>query len=251
MKLIITESYEQSAKLAAEMMLEVIRQKPDALLGLATGSTPIPVYAHMVEAAEKKKVDFSRVCTINLDEYVGLAGEDRNSYLYFMREHLLDACGIPLDHVMIPNGIAEPVKEVERMNNYADAHQIDVQLLSIGVNGHIGFNEPSHCFCDQYHTVTLTEQTRKSNSRLFSSIDEVPKEAITMGVGGIMRAKKIVFLATGEEKFAAMKQILEEGDVIPENQGTIMKFHQDCTVFLDKAVADRITPAAYVEVERG
>lgn len=250
MRLVITESYEQSAELSAEIMLEVIKQKPDALFGLATGSTPIPVYNHIVNAAKNQTVDFSKVRTINLDEYVGLAGDDPNSYLYFMKEHLLDSCGISMERVMIPDGMAPAAMEVERMNRYADSHPIDVQLLSVGVNGHIGFNEPSNRFYDRYHTVTLTEQTRKSNSRLFSKIEEVPKEAITMGVGGIMRAKKIVFLATGEEKFNAMKEMLEDGDVTPTNQGTILKFHPDCTVFLDRAIADRISPAAYVEVER-
>lgn len=250
MKLIITESYEQSAELSAEMMLDVVRRKPEALLGLATGSTPIPVYAHMVQAAKAKTADFSKVCTINLDEYVGLAGDDPNSYLYFMRKHLLDDCGITLDRVMIPDGLADPREELARMNTYADAHTIDVQLLSVGVNGHIGFNEPSDRFYDQYHKVNLTYQTRRSNSRLFSNMEEVPRAAITMGVGGIMRAKKIVFLATGEEKYDAMKRMLKDGDVTPENQGTILKFHPDCTVFLDRAIADRIVPAAYIEVER-
>lgn len=185
-----------------------------------------------------------------LDEYIGLPGDDPNSYLYFMRENLLDACGISLDRVMIPDGMQDPEDEVARMNSFADTHPIDVQLLSVGVNGHIGFNEPSDRFYDRYHKVTLTQQTRQSNSRLFSSIEEVPKEAITMGVGGIMRAKKIVFLATGEQKYDAMKHMLEDGDVIPGNQGTILKFHSDCTVILDRAIADRITPAGYVEVER-
>lgn len=250
MKLIVTESYEQSANLAARMMLDVVRQKPDALLGLATGTTPVPVYRYMAEEVRQKKTDFGRVRTINLDEYIGLDGVNPNSYLYFMREHLLDACRIPPGRVMIPDGMADTQAELDRMNAFADANPIDVQLLSVGVNGHIGFNEPSDVFYDRYHAVKLTKETRESNSRLFSSIEEVPTEAITMGTGGIMRAKKIVFLATGEEKLDAMKKILEDGEVTPRCQGTILKFHQDCTLFLDKAMAEQIRPAAYVEVRR-
>ncbi|MCI9441300.1 MAG: glucosamine-6-phosphate deaminase [Ruminococcus sp.] len=250
MKLIITENYEQSAELAAQMMLDVVTEKADALLGLATGTTPVPVYRYMVEAVQQKKTDFGRVRTINLDEYIGLDGEDSNSYLYFMRKHLLDACQIPPERVMIPNGMADTQAELDRMNAFADANPIDVQLLSVGANGHIGFNEPSDVFYDRYHAVKLTQKTRESNSRLFSSIEEVPTEAITMGTGGIMRAKKIVFLATGEEKLDAMKKILEDGEVTPDCQGTILKFHQDCTLFLDKGMADQIRPAPYVEVRR-
>lgn len=250
MRLIVTENYEQSAYFAAQMILDVIREKADALLGLATGTTPISVYKYMVEAAQQKKADFRRVRTINLDEYIGLSGENPNSYLYFMRKHLLDACQIPPERVAIPNGMADIQEEVHRMNRFSDANPTDVQLLSVGVNGHIGFNEPSDVFYDGYHAVKLTQKTRESNSRLFTSIEEVPTEAITMGAGGIMRAKKIVFLATGDEKLEAMKKILEDTEVTPNCQGTILKFHQDCTIFLDHMLADRIRPAAYVEVKR-
>lgn len=248
MKLVITENYEQGARLAAREMLKVVKENPGALLGLATGTTPIPVYRHMGEAAKSGKVDFSQVRTINLDEYLGVEAENPNSYCYFMRSHLLDACGITMDRVMIPDGMGNIEEELMRMNAFADANPIDVQFLSVGVNGHIGFNEPSRVFHDKYHKVTLTEKTRESNSRLFPSIEDVPKAAITMGVGGIMRARKIIFLATGREKLNAMRAILEDGDVTPENQGTVLKFHQDCTVFLEQELADQIVPAPYIDV---
>lgn len=250
MKLVITKNYAQSAKLCAEMIMDVVREKRNALLGLATGSTPIPVYDHMAKTAKDGNVDFSGISTINLDEYVGLSNSNHNSYFYFMKKNFFDRCGINQEKVMIPNGTADVNMELERMNGYANSHQIDVQLLSVGVNGHIGFNEPSDRFYDQYHMVNLTDQTRESNSRLFTSIEEVPKSAITMGVGGIMRARKIAFLATGEEKLNAMKDILETGDITTGKQGTILKFHPDCTVFLDYAIADKIIPADYVEVSR-
>ena len=248
MHLIITESYEQSAVLAARRTADAVKQNPNALLGLATGTTPIPLYQELCRMQSHGEVDLCGVSTINLDEYVGLAGDDENSYLYFMRKHLLDPIGISLSHVYIPNGAADPTAEIKRMNDFADQHPIDVQVLSVGENGHIGFNEPGDVFFDKYHLVKLTESTRKANSRLFSDISQVPTYAITMGIGGIMRAREIVFLATGKEKLAAMKAMLEEGDVTPKNQGTILKFHQACTIYLDKEIAAGIQPAKHVKV---
>ena len=248
MKLVITHSYEESAALCAEMMNEVFREKPDALMGLATGSTPIPVYEKMAEAHRAGTVDYSQARSINLDEYIGLAGSDPNSYLYFMRTNLFDRVGMSPDNVWIPDGM-KPVEEAHaRLNGYLDSHEMEIQLLSAGTNGHIGFNEPDEVFYDKYHAVELTEETRRSNSRLFRSIDEVPKAAITMGIGGIMRAKKIAFLGSGNEILRAMKAILEEGNVTPRVQGTVLKLHRDCTVFLDHALARQITPDSGVEV---
>ncbi len=248
MKLVITHSYLESAALCARMMEEAVCNNPEGLIGLATGSTPIPVYEKMVQGKKEGKADYSNIHTINLDEYIGVPKENVNSYMYFMRKHLLDEAGVKKDNIYIPDGMAQPQAETARLNGYLNHHVMDIQLLSVGTNGHIGFNEPSDVFFDQYHIVTLTEETRQSNSRLFNRIEEVPKMAITMGIGGIMRAKKIAFLATGNEKLFAMKGILEEGDIIPKNQGTILKLHADCTIFLDKELANQITPADGVEV---
>lgn len=248
MRLIITHSYDESATLCAKMIYDTVSKKKDALLGLATGTTPVPVYEKLVQAHKKGDVDFSQVRSVNLDEYIGLSGDDPNSYLYFMRKNLFDPLGIPLSRIIIPNG-QEPVsQELERLNAFADSNIIDIQLLSVGVNGHIGFNEPSNVFHNKYHLVSLTDKTRQSNSRLFNSIDEVPTHAITMGIGGIMGAKCIAFIATGNEKLVAMKAILEDYDVTPQIQGTILKFHQNCTIFLDKNLARNIKPSANVEV---
>lgn len=248
MKLVITHSYEESAALCTEMMNGVFREKPEALMGLATGSTPVPVYEKMVEAHKAGRVDYSRARSINLDEYIGLAGSDPNSYLYFMRTNLFDHVGISPERVWIPDGTKPVEGELARLNDYLDSHEMEIQLLSAGTNGHIGFNEPGDVFYDKYHAVELTEETRRSNSRLFNHIDEVPKAAITMGIGGIMRAKKIAFLATGDEKLRAMKAILEEGNITPRVQGTVLKLHRDCTIFLDHALARQITPDRGVEV---
>lgn len=248
MKLVITHSYDESAELCAQMMNEVFVGQPDALMGLATGSTPIPVYEKMVRDHKAGRVDYARARSINLDEYVGVAGDDPNSYLYFMRLHLFDPVGMPMANVWIPDGMEPVEEEVGRLNAYLDTHEMDIQLLSAGTNGHVGFNEPSDVFYDKYHYVELTEETKNSNSRLFNSIDEVPVSAITMGIGGIMRAKKIAFLATGNEKLRAMKAILEAGNITPQVQGSVLKLHRDCTIFLDLDLAKQITPDAGVEV---
>lgn len=248
MKLIVTHSYEESAALSAQMISQVFLEKPEAVMGLATGTTPVSVYKYMVKAQKEGKADFSRAQSINLDEYIGLDPENVNSYMYFMREHLFNHIGILPENIYIPNGIMNPDTEIVRMNRFLDENSLDVQLLSVGTNGHIGFNEPGEVFYDKYHVVELTEETRRSNSRLFSSLDEVPREAITMGAGGIMRAQKIVFLATGSEKLYAMKAILEEGNVTPQIPGTILKFHRDCTIIIDEMLARQITPASGVEV---
>lgn len=248
MKLVITHSYDESAELCAQMMNEVFRENPEALMGLATGTTPIPVYEKMVREHKAGTVDYSRARSINLDEYVGVAGDDPNSYLYFMRKHLFDKVDMPAENIWIPNGMAPVEEEVARLNAYLDAHEMEIQLLSAGTNGHVGFNEPNDVFYDKYHLVELTEETRKSNSRLFGSLDEVPLSAITMGIGGIMRAKKIAFLATGNEKLRAMKAILEEGNITPRVQGSVLKLHRDCTIFLDADLAGQITPDKGMEV---
>ncbi|MDR0841303.1 MAG: glucosamine-6-phosphate deaminase [Christensenellaceae bacterium] len=250
MRLVVTDSYEHSARLVAKQVADLVRAKPQATLGLATGTTPIPVYKELARLHKEAGVDFSQVTTINLDEYRGVPGENPNSYLYFMKHHLFDPCEIPLTRVWIPDGMKPLQEELARMNAFSYAHPIDIHVLSVGGNGHIGFNEPNDVFCYGYHEVFLTEETRRSNARLFSCLEEVPKSAVTMGIGGIMQSKAISFLATGNEKLAAMKAILEEGGVTPFNQGTVLKLHQDCTIYLDEALAGQIQPASYVEVSR-
>ena len=250
MRLVITNGYEESARLTALHIARTVQEKPNALLGFATGTTPIPVYGALVEMVKKGEVDFSAAYTVNLDEYAGLPGSHPQSYRYFMNQHLFAPAGIQAEHVTIPQGDApDPHLELERLRRFSAAHRTDLQLLSIGVNGHIGFNEPDEIFHDSYHLVHLTEQTIKSNARLFSSIDEVPTQAFTMGVGDIMKAKSIVFIATGENKKSAIRTLVEEGPVTPQVQATILKFHPDCTLYLDKDLMAGITPALGVVVE--
>lgn len=250
MRLIITRSGLESAQLAAEAIRTALVQKPDMTLGLATGSTPIPVYQALVDAYQQGRADFSRIHAVNLDEYVGLSPDHPQSYRRYMEENLFRPVGIRPEQVVIPRGDLEPEGELVRLNQFTAAHPIDLQLLSVGVNGHIGFNEPESVFYDKYHLVSLAQQTRISNARFFSSMEEVPTQAITMGVGDIMRAGKIVFLATGQEKLPAMQAILEPGPVTPACQGTVLKLHRDCDIYLDQELAGQITPAPEVEVIR-
>ncbi len=248
MKLVITHSYDESAKLCADMIAEVYNNNPCALMGLATGSTPEPVYEYMVAAHKSGEVDYSCARAINLDEYIGVDPLDENSYNYYMNHRLFDHINIKPENTLIPNGKKPPEDEIARLNKYLDNNTMHIQLLSCGTNGHIGFNEPDDVFYDKYHVVYLSEETIMSNARLFNASEEVPRSAVTMGIGGIMRAEKIAFLATGEEKRRAMKAILEKGDITPQIQGTILKFHPDCTIFLDKDLADGIVPDMGIEV---
>ncbi len=251
MRLVITKDYAQSARLTARHIAAAVKKKPEALLGFATGSTPIPAYAELVEMVKRGEADFTKAHTVNLDEYAGLPGSDPNSYRFFMDQHLFVPAGVNPANVTIPRGDApDSHAELKRLREFSAAHRTDLQLLSIGVNGHIGFNEPADIFHDSYHLVALTQQTIQSNSRLFSSIAEVPTHAYTMGAGDIMRAHSIVFIATGDSKRQAMRAVLEDGPVTPEVQATILKFHPNCTLYLDAALVEGIAPGLFVQVEQ-
>ncbi len=250
MRLVITKDYAQSARLTARHIARAAQQNPEALLGFATGTTPIPAYAALVEMVKKGELDLSRIHTVNLDEYVGLSPQNPNSYRFFMDEQLFVPAGVNPANVTIACGDApSQSEELARLHAFSAAHRTDLQLLSVGVNGHIGFNEPDSVFHDGYHVVQLTQQTIESNARLFNSMEEVPRAAYTMGCGDIMRAKSIVFIATGENKHSAVRAMLEEGDVNPQIPATILKFHPCCTLYLDKDLVAGICPDTTVEVE--
>lgn len=223
-------------KLAAAFMIDIINDKPNAVLGLATGSTPIPLYQSLIEANQAKKVSFRGVRTVNLDEYVGLPGTHDQSYRYFMNTNLFDHVDIDKANTNVPDGMAGDAEAA--CNAYeekiASLGGIDVQLLGIGLNGHIGFNEPTNVFPKRTHIVELTSSTREANKRFFASIDDVPTQAITMGIGTIMAAKKIMMIATGENKAEILKASLT-GEVNPMVPASILQFHPDVTVFADEA----------------
>ena len=235
MKLTVTNSYEKLSELAAEYIAAQVILKPDSVLGLATGSSPVGVYKCLVEKFNKGCLDFSDVISINLDEYVGLDGSHEQSYRYFMQDHLFNYVNIKPENTFVPNGCASDLAaecseydaRVTRLGG------IDLQLLGIGPDGHIGFNEPDDHFTAETHVVDLLPSTIEANSRFFSSIDEVPKQAVSMGMGSIMKAKKIILLANGKAKHQAIKELLDDR-ITTSNPSTLLKVHPDTVIICDK-----------------
>jgi len=240
MKVIITENFEESCWIAAEEIANVVRSKPDARLGLATGSTAQGVYPYLVAANRAGELDFSRVNTINLDEYVGLAPDHPQSYRRFMDENLFDLINIDKNNTVVARGTGDIEANVRAFREALAAKPIDVQLLGIGVDGHVGFNEPGEVLYDGAHVEELDESTIDANARFFATRDEVPTRAISMGMGDILRAKKLILLATGESKAAAMRGLLLNEELDVQNPATLVKTHPDATVIIDRALAKEI-----------
>lgn len=250
MRVIIANNYEEMSKIAAREIAKLLYIKPEAVLGLATGSTPEGVYKELVELNKQNKVDFSRAVTFNLDEYKGLNGEHPQSYRFFMNSNLFNHVNIDKIRTHVPSGIAEDIeKECTKYDEAIEAAGgIDLQLLGIGGNGHIGFNEPSDYLNLSTHLTDLTEDTIKANARFFDSIDEVPTQAITMGLGSIMRAKKIMLLASGEKKAEIIAKLVED-KISTRIPASILQVHQDVLVIIDKEAASLLKNSNYENIE--
>ena len=223
-------------KLSADLFEALIRTKPACVIGLATGSTPLPLYQELIAREKAGKIDFTRVRSANLDEYKGLAPDHPQSYRRFMQENLFDHISIKPENTIVPDGLAEDVQAMcEDYERKIEAWGgVDLQLLGIGHDGHIGFNEPADHFPGMTHEVELTAMTRDANKRFFASLDEVPTAAFTMGIGTVMAAKKIVMVVTGADKHdILMKSFF--GPVTPEVPASILQFHPDVTVICDAA----------------
>lgn len=235
MNIIEFESKEQLGKEAAAIIAHAIAAKPDAVLGLATGGTPIDTYKELIQLHQAHQLSFKKTKTINLDEYAGLDPEHENSYMTYMKRHLFDYIDLPQSQYFLPNGNAAHLeKECLRYDQLIeDVGGIDLQLLGIGQNGHIGFNEPGTPFNSKTHVVQLDENTRQANARYFSSIDEVPTHAITMGIASILSSKKILLLASGKSK-AKVIQYLEQAEIHPDFPASALKLHEDVTVLIDR-----------------
>ncbi len=231
MRVIETKSYAELSRKAANLISAQVLSKPNSVLGLATGSTPIGTYKQLIEWYEKGDLDFSEVKSINLDEYVGLTGDHDQSYRYFMNTNLFNHVNIDKTKTNVPSGVAEDLEaECKRYDALIDEMGgIDLQLLGIGHNGHIGFNEPADSFVAPTHVVELGETTINANARFFSSADEVPKMAVTMGIKAIMQAKKVLLIANGPDKKAIVEKALY-GPVTPEVPASILQLHPDLTV---------------------
>lgn len=241
MKIIVTENYNMLSKAAADIIQKVINAKNDAVLGLATGGTPIGTYEELINRYNEKKIDFSNITTINLDEYIGLDGDNPESYRYFMNNKLFNHINIDKSKTFLPNGVAEDIeKECKDYDKRIDeVGGIDIQILGVGNNGHIAFNEPSKYLDINTHVVELKEETIKANSRFFDSLDEVPKKAITMGIGKIMQAKKIILLAYGKGKAEAIEGLLSS-KITTENPSTILNLHPDVTLIIDRELRENL-----------
>lgn len=240
MKLIIKKDYDELSKIAAEIILAEINKKPDMVLGLATGSTPIGTYKKLIDFYNEGKVDFSKVTTFNLDEYYGLLPQNSQSYHYFMHKNLFSHINIKPENIHIPNGQAkdadEYVKEYDK--TIENAGGIDLQILGIGANGHIAFNEPADELFVGTHLTGLTQSTIEANSRFFNSIDEVPKKAITMGIGSIIKAKKILLLANGKSKAKIIAQLLNNDTITTRIPASVLLLHNDTTLIIDKEASE-------------
>jgi len=234
---IVVRNYDEMSEVAGKIMAEQIKTKPDSVLGLATGSTPIGTYKYLVGAG----LDFSGIRAFNLDEYYPLAQSNNQSYYHFMNENLFNHVNILKGNFDIPNGEAsDPVAECQRYENAIKGlGGIDLQLLGLGNNGHIGFNEPDSHFSKATHHVALDQSTIDANSRLFDSLDDVPKHALTMGIGTIMNARKIVTLISGAGKADIAKAVIC-GNIDPQVPGSVLQLHQNVTIILDEEAAKHL-----------
>lgn len=237
----VYKTAEEIGRAAASMYAAQVIKKPDSVLGFATGSTPIPTYKSIIELYKEGVVDFSKVTTFNLDEYSGLDGTHDQSYRYFMMQNLFNHINVREDAVNIINGNSgddeKACSEYEERINKAGG--IDLQILGIGNNGHIAFNEPADYFPNGTHTVKLTESTIEANKRFFNSADEVPKYALTMGIGSIMRARSIILIATGSAKAQAIYDSVK-GNITPKCPASVLQLHNDVTFLVDEAAAAKL-----------
>ncbi|MBD5456515.1 MAG: glucosamine-6-phosphate deaminase [Lachnospiraceae bacterium] len=236
MKILRAKDYNDMSRKAANIISAQIIMKPNCVLGLATGSTPIGTYAQLVDWYKKGDLDFSEVTTVNLDEYKGLTRDNDQSYYYFMNDNLFSKVNIDLNKTFLPDG-TEPDSD-KACSDYnkiiADVGGVDLQLLGLGHNGHIGFNEPGMAFEAETHCVDLTESTMKANQRFFASMDDVPKQAYTMGIKTIMQAKKILVVVSGEDKASIVKEAFF-GPITPKVQASVLQLHNDVTLVADEA----------------
>lgn len=241
MKIIQVKDYEEMSKKAAAVLAAKVVSDPECVLGLATGSTPEGAYRFLVEWYEKGLLDFSGITTMNLDEYKGISKENEQSYYYFMKKHLFSKVNIKENQTCIPDGEEEDGEKVcrEYEELIQSVHGVDLQLLGIGRNGHIGFNEPCGEFMKRCHCVTLTESTIEANKRFFESEDQVPRQAYTMGIGTIMSADRILLLASGEEKAEALYQAVC-GPITPNVPASILQLHDQVTIIADEAAMSKM-----------
>ncbi len=241
MRIYLCKDYQGMSRQAANLISAQVIMKPECVLGLATGSTPVGTYDQLVEWVRKKDLSFSRVRSVNLDEYRGLSGGHEQSYRYFMQKHLFDRVDICLENTNVPNGLAEdPEAECARYDALIESlGGIDLQLLGMGRNGHIGFNEPGDSFQLGTHVVDLAPSTIEANKRFFASESDVPRQAMTMGIMHIMQARKILVAVSGEDKADAVARAFT-GPVTPQIPASILQIHPDVVLVGDRAALSKL-----------
>lgn len=235
------ENYKEMSKRASEIVARQIRKKPDSVIGFATGSTPLGLYRHLIEKHETRGLDFSKITSFNLDEYIGLPPNHPQSYHHYMWDNLFSKINADRSNVYIPHGMADDIEFFCEWyeQQIENAGGIDLQILGIGGNGHIAFNEPGSSLGSRTRIKTLTEKTVRDNSRFFDRDEDIPRHAITMGIGTIMEAKQLVLLASGENKANAIKNMLE-GPVTAMVPATIVQMHRQAHIIVDKAAASKL-----------
>lgn len=249
MRVVKVANYEEMSQKAADCIIRQVKEKPDSVLGLATGGTVIGTYQLLAKDHQKNGTSYRQILTVNLDEYIGISSEHEQSYHFYMKKRLFDHIQIPPENTYLPDGQAEDLEEEckrydERIESLGG---IDLQLLGIGVNGHIGFNEPGTPFDSKTHIVELSESTRKANARFFNTLEEVPKKAITMGIETIMKSKKILLLASGLKKAPIIRKLFQEG-ITEEIPASVLKKHENVVLIADEEALSLVDPV-WVETE--
>ncbi len=250
MRIYVQKNYDEVSKKASQIVSAQITLNPQSILGLATGSSPEGMYKNLVELYKNDVIDFSEITTFNLDEYLNLEASNEQSYAYYMNKHLFDHVNIKKENINIPSGISDNIDKT--CSDYDKAifkyNKIDLQVLGIGTNGHIGFNEPDVHFEAGTHLVDLDKKTVEANARFFNSIEEVPKQAISMGIRNIMQSKKVILIATGENKIDAITKMLFD-DITPNLPASILQVHNDFTLIVDevigKVIVDKLKDYEY------
>lgn len=229
------KDYHEMSQRSASLLIDYIKEKEDTVLGLATGSTPVGMYQSLIQGYQQGAVSFRKVKTFNLDEYVGLQKEHPNSYHYYMNEQLFKHIDIPTEQTFIPNGAANDLEgECQRYEQLiAEAGKVDIQVLGLGLNGHIGFNEPGTPFTSRTHVINLMESTRQANARFFDSFEGVPTQAITMGIETIMESKMILLLVSGQKKAPALARLMN-GEVSEDFPASILNRHPNVIILADE-----------------
>ena len=239
MKVIIAENYEDGARKAADLIEKIVRDNPKCTLGLATGSSPVGMYRELARRCREEGLDFSQVHSVNLDEYVGLDGTHDQSYRYFMNTNLFDHINIDKANTYVAKGTGDVAANLKEFNEVLDRTDIDIQVLGVGPDGHLGFNEPGETLYDGAHEETLEDSTIEANKRFFASKEDVPTHALTMGMGNIMRAKRLLMIISGNKQEAARRLLIEDR-IDPRCPCTFMRMHREAYVVIERKLADEI-----------